>query len=110
MRDDELARIPTVDRFEEDMVDWENAMIDIRHNIDLLEQTGDPQFAIGARKFIAGVLSEIEQARHFIAVKREFLQNLAPAGVETLFLDDRSVRQIGVPEADHRSQGEDRVG
>ena len=109
MRDEELARIPTVDRFETDIEDWEAALENARNLVDLAE-LGDGEAFTSARRHITGVLEQIQQARHFIAVKRAFLQSFAPADVETLFLDDRSVRQIDVLEASRRSQGGDTTG
>lgn len=101
MNDEELARVPTVDRFEADLDDWQPALENTRALNDLAEN-GDPDAFTGARKKITGVLRQMEDARRFIAVKKDFLQTFAPAGVATLFLDDRSVRRIDAPEADLR--------
>ena len=110
MRDEDLARIPTVDRFESELDVWQIKLTAVIQTISEAEITKAPECYTEARKTLAGVLQEMENARHFIAVKRNFLETFAPADVETLFLDDRSVTQIGVPEADHRSPGEDTSG
>ena len=107
----DLARVPTVERFEAELEDWIPSCSRPSERLTTLENTGDiANGVMSARKTLAGVLQEMENARHFIAVKKDFLQTFAPADVETLFLDDRSVRQIGVPEASRRSPGEDTSG
>lgn len=84
MKDEQLAKVPTLERYESDLDDWEQMLLRIRSAIDYVEQTGDSSGFISARKDVATMLDEIGQARHFIAVKRSVVDVITP-DVETLF-------------------------
>jgi hypothetical protein len=105
MNDNELAQIPTVDRFERDLNDWEVILDCIRTDINMGESTGNPGFFVTARKRIADVLGEIEQARHFIAVKRAMAEQVT-ADAGTWFDGDRLATRLDALREDQRLPGE----
>ena len=89
MDETQLAKIPTIDRFEADLDDFEQQLEQARAAIDYGENTGDPNGFISARKSIADVLEQIQNARHFITVKRHAIKQdtirRVTADVDTLF-------------------------
>jgi hypothetical protein len=84
MNNEELARVNTLDRYQADLDDFTAHLLRIQENITMAETYRDPEFFIAARKEIHVTLGEIEQARHFVGVKRNALNTLI-ADVETLF-------------------------
>jgi hypothetical protein len=108
MDDEQLAKIPALDRFEADIHDWEEALNRIRSAIDYAETTLDPNGFIAARKEIAGILQEIENARHFIRVKHAAAKQLVvrkvTADVEALF--DETARLEALPEDPRLADGD----
>ena len=107
MDDEQLAKIPTIERFESDLDDWEAALENARTLIDMGEN-GDLDAFTAARKQITGVLFEIEQARCFIALRKSYLASLTP-GASTLFDDGQSVKRRGEHQTDPRLQDADRL-
>jgi hypothetical protein len=105
MNDNELTQIPSVDRFERDLNDWEVILDCIRNDINMGEHIGNPGFFVTARKRIADMLREIEQARHFIAVKRAMAEQVT-ADAGTLFDDDRLETRLDELQTDQRLPGE----
>lgn len=111
MEDSELATVPTLERFEADLEDWIPALQQAISSIDYLENTGDiANGTISARKTVAGVIQEMENARHFIAVKRNAIRQIVlrrvTADVDTLF-DDPRTAQLETLQEDLRQQDED---
>lgn len=103
MNDNELQQVPTLDRYEQDLDDWEQTLNRIRSAVDYAETTGDPSGSISARKDIAGMLEEIENTRHFITVKRNAIRQIVvrqvTADVDALF--DGTARLVALPEDLH---------
>jgi hypothetical protein len=93
MNDNELSKVPTLDRYEADLEDWELQLNQIRELIDYSERTKEAGFFVGARKKIQLILEEIERSKHFIAVKRAALADVTP-GVETLFENGQEVNEL----------------
>lgn len=93
MDDIKLAQVPTLDRFEADLEDWEKALHQVRELIDFGETTGEQSYFIGARRKISTILNEIGQSQHFIAVKRAALAEVTP-GVETLFENGQEANEL----------------
>jgi hypothetical protein len=93
MDDNKLSQVPTLDRFEADLDDWEKGLHQIRELIDFGETTGEHSYFIGARKKIGTILNEIGQSHHFIAVKRAALADVT-LGVETLFENGQEVSEL----------------
>ena len=111
MNNEELAKVPTFERFEADLEDWIPALQQAISSIDYLENTGDiANGAMSARKALAGVIREMENARHFITVKRNAIKQIVlrkvTADVDTLFDDPRTAQLERLPE-DLRLQDED---
>lgn len=105
MNNDQLAKVSTLDRYEQDVEDWAVQLEQIRGAIDYAENTGDiANGAMSARKTIADLLGEIEQARHFITVKRHAIPQ--ETYVSTSFENDPSETQIDVLREDLHSQDE----
>lgn len=93
MNDSELAKVPTLDRFEADLEDWELQLTQVRELIDYGERTKEAGFFVGARRKIHLILEEIERSRHFIAVKRAALAEVTP-GVEALFEHGQELNEL----------------
>ena len=111
MNNEELAKVPTLERFEADLDDWIPALRQAISSINYLENTGDiASGAMSARKTLAGVIQEMENARHFIAVKRDAIKQIVlrkvTADVDALF-DDPRTAQLERLQEDLRPQDED---
>lgn len=108
MKDEDLARVNTLDRFEASVDELDEQLQQIRELIDYGESTGEPSYFIGARKKIAALLSLAEQDRHFIEVKRRYAEvDAVTAGVETLFHDGQLERRLDELQEDQHWQDED---
>jgi hypothetical protein len=108
MEEEQLAKIPTIERFEGDLNDFERDLLLASQAIDDGENTHDPFCFIDARKRLAGVLDQIQEAREFIALRKSYLASLTP-GVSTLFDDGQSARPHGEHQTDLRLQDADRL-
>jgi hypothetical protein len=108
MDNEQLAKTPTLERFELDLNDFERDLRLAHQAIDEAENLHDPICFIDARKKIAGVLDEIQSAREFIALRKAYLASLTP-GVSTLVDDDQWATQPGEHQADRHSQDVSRL-
>lgn len=78
MNDEELKRVNTLDRYEQDIEDWSQKLEALRRTIDLAELTNADTYFTDARRTITGILGEFEQARHFLEVKRAAVNAIMP--------------------------------
>jgi hypothetical protein len=108
MDEEQIAKIPTLDRFESDLDDFERELDQAKADIDYGEDCKDPAGFIVARKRITGVLNQIKSARQFIALRKSYLASLTP-GVSTLVDDDQWVKRSGEHPIDRHSQDADRL-
>lgn len=92
MNDNELAKIPTLDYFEADLLDWAAVLMEVLRTIDLAELTHADSYYTDARKNISAILDQVAQAEHFIAVKRKAFVELT-ADVAALF-EAEQARQL----------------
>jgi hypothetical protein len=97
-----ISQINVYDRVHADLNDWERLLEDIRKLINMGE-IGDEDAFPEARKKIAGMLGEIKQTRHFLAIKQQEAIS-ATADVEALFEDEQPGVSFGLPESEPREQ------
>jgi hypothetical protein len=98
----DISQINTYDRVNADLDDWEQALEDVRRLINQGE-IGDEDAFPEARKKIAGMLGEIEQTRHFLAIKQQEAI-IATADVEALFEAEQPSVSFGFPESEPREE------
>jgi hypothetical protein len=108
----QAAKTNVFDYVERDLVAWQQELEHIRRLITQGEISRDGDEFQDARKKIAGLLNEMEQARDFIASKRGVAAEVTriTSDAEILFSADQAVMQFDEPEADLRLQDEDISG
>ena len=83
----DITKINTYDRIDADLDDWEQALREIRQLITMGELSSDGDEFQEARRKCQAVLGEIQQAREFIAAKRQMVVGTT-ADVEAILVDN----------------------
>ncbi len=104
MNEEQLAKVPAIDRLEADVDDWQQQLQQVRAAIDYAETNQDPDGLVAARKSIADILTEMENTRRYITVRRSYLASVT-SDASTWFGDQSVVPQANPSPQDAHNAG-----